>query len=151
MLAADGIQFLVFDEVIRIHEIADSLHKKFDECAKVLQTRRCGVGFGGIAHEREADLGADLGQQITARKQTLREHADFVVEVFPFVYGLIDSPLGTPKPPRKLCTEAICCLLGVSKIFLYGRKRTTRQCSATDEELTSIVDNSGVRMRQLRR
>lgn len=54
----------------------------------------------------------------------------------------------------KLCTEAICCLLGVSRKFLYGRKTSclpVESTEASDQDLCSIVDTAGARMRQHRR
>lgn len=72
------------------------------------------------------DLGEFSG---TDKGKALRNFANFVVEVLPFLYAKSDAPSGTRCSKRKLCTNAICCLLGVSRSLLYGRK-----CIATRKE-----------------
>lgn len=153
MIAVDSDEFLLFDELLRIHKVAEELHKRVEDCMELVATRRFGVGGSSLVHsgpsrsEREIEAGVSG----TDLQRALRSLAAFVIDVLPFLYGLQDSPRGTRKPKRMLCTEAICFLLGVSKNFLYGKKRVQVLKIASETELKSIVDSSGVRLRQLRR
>lgn len=74
-----------------------------------------------------------------------------MVEVLPFLYGRANSLSGTRCPKKKLGTKAICCVLGVSRQFIYSRKSKSDSPLAGDNELTSILDTAGLRLRQHRR
>lgn len=87
----------------------------------------------------------------TGREKALRDFAKFFLEVLPFLYAQADSPRGTKRPARILFTTANCCLLGVSRNFLYNRKGMRNADSATIDDLTSLVDTAGLRLRQHRR
>lgn len=71
-----------------------------------------------------------------------------MLEVIPFLCGQSEAPDETPGPSKNLCTQAICSILGVSRNFLYGIKRRLASKEVTENELTSIADTAGVRLRQ---
>lgn len=153
LLACDQEQFMVFDEAMRIHEVAQSLHRRIGDISKFVEARRRGVGLSNMAFvplvrsERQFDLSTD-------RQKAVRQLGKFVADVLPFLYGVSDSRSGVRRPKKKLCAQSICCLLGVSRNFLYKRTslRTPAHTQPSDEELyTSILDTAGVRMRQYRR
>lgn len=84
----------------------------------------------------------------TDRRKAVRQLGDFIADVLPFLYGVSDSSNGVRRPKQKLCTTAICCLLGVSRNFLYKRKRALLGKRAGDDEFfASIVDTAVVRRR----
>lgn len=154
-IATDPLQFMLFEELILIQDYSERCHKSVEKAALYVQQRRKGIGSSTVAfsapsrEEREANNSEE--HYGTEREKALREFAKFVVEVLPFLYGQVDSPRGTMRPKRKLCTQAICCLLGVSRNFLYNRKSMLSPGSLLDKELTSLVDTAGLRLRQHRR
>ena len=117
---------------------------------RLLHTRRKGVGGSDIAYvatsreQREPDRHTD-------RQNALKSLAKLCKEVLPFLRGEKSAPNCTVYPQIKLCTEAICCLLGVSRNFLYRRKPASHGNICQEEELSSIVDDAGARQRQYRR
>ena len=152
-ISMDPLQIKLLDELVLIHNHANRCHAALEQLDTQIETRCRGVGTSTIAFvshsrsEREASSGRGHG---TARQKALREFARFVLEVLPFLYGKSESPKGTARPKQKLCTQAICSLLGVSRNFLYNRM-TMSLNTATEEDLTSVIDAAGVRQRQHRR
>lgn len=153
-IVTDPDNIFIADEFIDIHNISKRLHNAVDNVTEYVQTRRRGVGGSHIAYvaasreQRNLESCSIVG---TDRQKALRHFADFVVEVLPFLYAKADAPSGTRCPKRKLCTSAICSLLGISRSFLYGRKSVRDPSKARDDELSSVVDTAGVRRRQHRR
>lgn len=149
-IAIDPDVIFLFDALLQIHSVSERLHKPIKEASCRLQRRQKGVGGSDVGHnaptreERETDPGTD-------RQIALLNFANFALEVLPFLYGQSGAPDGTPCPAEKLCTQAICSLLVVSRNFLYGRKRASLSTQVSEDELTSIVDMAGVRLRQHRR
>lgn len=151
MLAADHEQFSIFDEALRIHELAQALHRRVGEVGQMVQTRGRGVGVSHIDYVGRSRRERDP-LSTTDRCAALRQLGEFIADVLPFLYGMNDSRNGVRKPKNKLCTTAICGLLGVSRNLLYKRKRTSLGKRARDDELfASVLDTAGVRMRQHRR
>lgn len=155
MLATDPGNFMAFDEIVLIHDFAEQCHRESEELnSSVCEARRPGIGTSTVAFvapsraEREALSGERSG---TSRLETLRKFAKFVSEVLPFLYGQSDSPRGTKCVKRKICTQAICCILGVSRNFLYNRKSAPNPENASEDDLTSLIDTAGLRLRQHRR
>lgn len=151
-IATDTLQYLVFDEQILIHEYAESCHAAAENLSSFIERRRRGIETSNVrfvapSRERRESVS---GQQGTERQKALREFGKFLVEFLPFLYAQVDSPRGTARPKKKLFTQAICCLLGVSRNVLYNRKLPNPQ-NATEEELTSLIDTASIRLRQLRR
>lgn len=153
-IATDPLQFMLFDELIMMQEHAERFHASTEKVSRYVHQRRKGIGTSTVAFSApsraERELNSD-GEHGTERQKALLEFGKFVIEVLPFLYGQADSPRGTMRPKRKLCTKAICCLLGVSRNFLYKRKIQPSLDSSIEEELTSLVDTAGLRLRQLRR
>lgn len=153
-VATDPRQYMLLDELILIHDHANRCHAATENLPSYVQARRRGIGTSTVAfaapsrEEREVMTGELRG---TDREKALRKFAKFVLEVLPFLYGQQDSPTGTAHPKRKLCTQATCCLLGVSRNFLYNRKTMPNPESATEDDLTSVIDVAGLRLRQHRR
>lgn len=121
-IATDPMQLMVLSELIDIHKYAERCQRAVEDPVAVIEGRRPGIGTSKIGHvapsrgEREAGSAVFHG---TERQKALREFAKFVLEVLPFLYGDADSPSGI-RPKKKLCTNAICCILGVSRNFLYN-------------------------------
>lgn len=153
-IATDPMKYPLFGELIQIHEYAEKCHSEAERLGLYVGGRRKGTGTSNVAFvtasraERESQCGGRSG---TNREIALREFAKFVVEVLPFLYGSADAPSGTSRPARKICTNAICCLLGVSKTSLYHRKYILNPDTASEDELTSLIDIAGLRLRQHRR
>lgn len=153
-IAMDPQQMLLLDEIIFIHNYANRCHAANEKIACSVERRRRGIGTSTVAfvsssrEQREGSSGETRG---TGRQKGLREFANFVFEVLPFLYSQVDSPTGTARPKTKLCTQAICCLLGVSRNFLYNRTSVQNLQNASEDELTSLIDSAGVRLRQRRR
>lgn len=156
-MTTDPLQYMLLDEFILIHEHANRCQAEAEKLSSLVPSRRRGVGTSTVAftapsrEEREREAGGLQECGETERERSLREFAKFVLEVLPFLYGQTDSPSGTKRPKKKLCTQAICCLLGVSRNFLYNRKSMASPENATEEELTSLIDTAGLRLRQHRR
>lgn len=158
-IAIDPEKIRLFEELRLIHDVAEQLHSVIKPYHDVVETRRSGtggsyIGFSGPSRrERERHLG--VWGWSANRKRSLRRFTDFALKVLPFLYGNEDAPSGTKCPSEKLCTEAICALLGVSRKFLYGRKRmvlvNAPSNDVSDQDLSSIIDESGTRLRQRRR
>lgn len=151
-LIADGQNLSLLDEVLHIHRIAEKLHRRIGIMPSLVQTRLKGVGGSSLGLTAQTRAERDPNQ-CTDRPAALRELKLFATDVFPFLRGQQDAPSGTPRPKRKLCTEAICSLLGVSKNFLYGRTITGPRISGAEQgqEVSGIVDTAGVRLLQHRR
>lgn len=154
-VACDPQQYMVFTELVMVHEHAEGCHAATEMASSLTERRGHGIGTSTVAFvapsraEREAASGEQ--QHVTERRRTLREFGAFVMEVMPFLYGQIASPRSSARLNNKLCTQAICCLLGVSRNFLYNRTSMLNPENATEDELTSLIDTAGVRLRQLRR
>lgn len=152
MMVTEDKHFLLFDGIVRIHEVAEKLHRHVENSGE-LDTRRRGIGGSSLSHsapgrmERDFDSGMFSG---TDHQRALHDLSEFVKAVLPFLYGVQDSPSGTLRTCRKLCSGSICCLLGVSRNYSYGRRASSVHSHATDEELSSLVDTSVVRLRQIR-
>lgn len=120
-IATDPLQYMVLDEMILIHDYANGCHATQEKLNSYVHRRRHGIGTSTVAftatsrEQRESLPGDTCG---TEREIALRDFAKFVMEVLPFLYGQADSPTGTTRPMMKLCTQSICCLLGVSRNFL---------------------------------
>lgn len=153
-IAADPKHYKLFEELGLIHEQAERFHLDNEVAPSLHERRRRGIGTSTISFtapsraERESASGQHPG---TERENSLRQFGNFVVEVLPSLYGQADSPNSNGFPQKKLCTQAICCLLGVSRNFLYGRKTTSSSGNPSADELSCLVDTAGVRLRQLRR
>ena len=149
LLACEPDQIRLLEEVLKIHFIADGLHSQIENVQRLVKTRRKGIGGSNLVYvapsrqDRESDHATD-------RQKALKQLSEFTTEVIPFLRGQKDAPSGTKRPQNKLCTEAICCLLGVSKNFLYRRK-LFRTESGAEDQLLSTVDRAGVRLCQYRR
>lgn len=133
-IATDSVQCMVFDELLLMHEYAEVCHAAADNIPVMIGRRRRGIGtstIGFVAPSREEREASDTASHGTARENALRKFGKFVIEVLPFLYGQVDSPRGTTRPKKKLCTQAICCLLGVSRNFLYNRKCTPNPANVT--------------------
>ena len=138
-----------------IHEHAEACHSAHETLSLLTETRAPVIGTSIVGltatsrAEREASSGVRHG---TERQKALSGFARFVVEVLPFLCGHIDSQrvgLGE-RLKNKLCTSAICCLLGVSRNCLYTTTNL-RPDNATEDELQSIIGSAGVCLRQMRR
>lgn len=153
-IVMDPENVVLVRELRDIHRISKKLHKAVDEVTRYIEIRKKGIGGSHVAfvaasrEQREQDLGMFTG---TERQKALRHLADFIIEVLPFLYAKADAPSGTRCPKRNICTGSICCLLGVSRSFLYARKSIRDPSRASDLELVSLVDTAGVRIRQHRR
>lgn len=149
-IAIEPGKLLLFHELKLIHEVAEKMHASIRKVKLLVERRRRGVGGSSVGLsaptrlERESDPG-------TLLQRAHRKFADMVIKVLPFLYGKEDAPSGTRCPHEKLCTHAICCLLGVSRKFVYGRKKAAPGTAVPDHELTSVIDTAGIRMRQHRR
>lgn len=138
-------QGLLLEEVCKTHCIAERIHEKIEYTSLMAESRCPGVGGNNILFvaSKRCDRAVDIS---TDRRKSIHQLECFAIKVVPF----LPAPSGTPGPLKTFCTESICCLLGVSRKFLYGCKRNASTASS-DSDLTSIVDSPGDRMRQHRR
>ena len=150
MLACESQNIRLLDEVLHIHRISNDLHKKIEKVPQLLQTRRKGTGGSSLAFVAPFRIERQPHQR-TDRKEALQQLAIFATEVILFPRGKRDAPNGTARPDNPFCTEAICCLLGVSRNFIYRRKPHNGGNSNADEALVCVVDTAGARLRQHRR
>ena len=100
----------------------------------------------GTRREQSGSIASGSNLQLV-----LETFAGFVQEVLPFLYAQKDAPNGTKCPAQKRSTAAICCLLGVSRNFLYLRKSKSLSNVPTGEELHSIIDTAVIQTKQHRR
>lgn len=64
----DSDFFLAFDEVLRIHEVAGSLHKIIGDISKLVETRRRGVGGSHLAFISQSRSERDPNSNTDRRK-----------------------------------------------------------------------------------
>lgn len=113
----DPLQFQLFDELIPTHSYANHRPDAHEQLDTQIETRHGGIGtytIAFISSSREEREAASRQAHGTGRQRALREFAQFVLEVLPFLCGQSDSPKRRARLKRKLCTQAICSLLGVS-------------------------------------
>lgn len=154
VLAGDGEKVELLDEVLEISRLADGLHRKVAGSNELVQARRKGVGGSSLSFVAPLRFEREFDRRSSERQRALRDLADFVTDVLPFLWGQRESSTGIKPPEKKLCTQVLCDLLGVSRNFLYKRKASASlQLSAAPagEMFLSILDTAGVRMRQHRR
>lgn len=153
-IAIDPDKILLFEELRLIHEVAEQMHESINNESDLLERRERGIGcstVGYVAPTRVRRENVLESQSSTNSKTALQNFANFVLKVLPFLSGKEDAPSGTKCPSERLCTQAICCLLSVSRKFLYGRKKGLPSTEPSEQELSSIVDAAGTRLRQHRR
>ena len=155
-VASDAEQCMLLDELIQIHQHANRCHRDAEEVGEEFQPirkRRKGIGRSHVAFaapgRKERELVDEKLRSI--ERNPLRTLSNFIEEVLPFLYGQADSPTGTKRPSKKLCTHAICSILGVSRNYLYNRQKILLSSKSTDEDLRSVIDSTGLRLRQHRR
>lgn len=113
-IAVDPDKVRLLEEISLIHDVAEVLHFEIRNESGSLGTRRRGIegsqiNFVAPSREvRETFVG-------TERQRALRTFGTFVLEVLPFLYGQENAPSGTECPSEKLCTQTICCILGISR------------------------------------
>ena len=155
-LASDSAHCMLLDELIQIHEHANRCHNDAENMTDDLhhiRKRRRGIGRSHLAFvapgRKQRELGE--GKLCAVERNPLQTLSNFIGEVLPFLYGQADSPTGTVRPSKKLCTHAICCILGVSRNFLYNRRKMLAGSASKEDDLHSIIDTAGLRLRQHRR
>lgn len=108
-LVADCDEFLVFDEVFQIHEIAKSYHEQIGDVTDLVETRRRGIGGSSVVFVSSSRSVRETNR-CTDRQRAVEKLAEFISSVLPFLYGVSSSPTGVRKPKRKcvLRQYAIC-------------------------------------------
>lgn len=148
-VATDPKRAHLLETLIRIRKVAVyySMELKFKE---YLPKRREGIGRSAVGFVSQGRLDRERDRMVQHRN-LLKDLAEFVLDVLPFLYGLRDAPDGENCPSRKFCTKCICGILGISRNFLYHRRKWAPTDRVDDEYLRCLVDAAGIRLQQFRR
>lgn len=158
-IATNPLEYNVFNELVYLHQYAEICHKDMENenNSEFVELNHHGQGTSTVAYrslsreEREGSCRDEYHAHGTRRQESLRDFARFVMEILPFLYAKDSSACGSVHLRKKLCTHSICCLLGISRNFLYNRKIFKSPDSATDDQLENLIDSADIRLRQLRR
>lgn len=150
MVAGDPTLLGLLEQVIGIRQIAEGYHEEIENVSRHVQLRRKEIDGINVNYSAPSRFEREGGSQLTDRGRAVQRLANCSVEELPFLYAQKGAPNGTAHPVRNFCSEAICCILGVSRNFLYRRNIAFSRIVSSDQDLTSVVDTACVRQRQYR-